>query len=219
MLDFLQVVFIIYEILGVDMGTGERISVFIGEEPEDNPFDKNSVDEKTPIPGNSNGNIVKKPFESKPDVRVNGGNIKSLGVVHSNNSDVKKIHENKTDVKPADDVKNSGLVNSDKGSVKRTRIRKTKNEKIAILIGKRDKIKATLDALNREIEWREKSPEEKRDYIRQLDTHCKIVAGAIALNMYKDKNINFDRETFKAKVLSAAQNIEDDKYFKKVFDE
>lgn len=71
------------------------------------------------------------------------------------------------------------------------------------------------EVLQQKIAWAEKSPEERRAYERDLDTHCKVLAGAIAINLFNSKDAKFDREIFKEWLTSSLRRPEDIRYFNK----
>lgn len=100
---------------------------------------------------------------------------------------------------------------------KQTRKRKTYEEKLSDLREKMSKKQAEIDQLEQEIEWLEKSPEERREEKRRLDTKCKIIAGAVALRLYKDASREFTRENFENDVLEATDDALETGYFRKIF--
>lgn len=82
---------------------------------------------------------------------------------------------------------------------------------------KRDKLLSEAEKLSFEIEFLEKTPQEQKEYKRQLDTRCKIIAGAVALKLFKSEDQPFDRNRFKNNVLSALKSFEEKEYFRKIF--
>ena len=100
---------------------------------------------------------------------------------------------------------------------KQTRKRKTNAEKLSDLRERMSRKQAEINQLEQEIEWLEKSPEERREEKRRLDTKCKIIAGAVALRLYKDASREFTRENFENDVLEATDDALETGYFRKVF--
>lgn len=109
-------------------------------------------------------------------------------------------------------------ISTEKAASKKTRgANVPKDVKLAEKEGKRDKLLREVAKLDFEIDFLKKSPEEQKKYKRQLDTHCKIIAGAVALKLFKSKGQQFNRNNFINGVISVLKNFEEKEYFRKIF--
>lgn len=109
-------------------------------------------------------------------------------------------------------------ISTEKAASKKTRGANIPNDvKVAKLKASIEKKLSEVEKMEFEIKWREKSPQQQKEYKRQLDTRCKIIAGAVALKLFKSEDQLFDRNRFKNNVLSALKNFEEKEYFRKIF--
>lgn len=98
-------------------------------------------------------------------------------------------------------------------------VRREKTEKkLAEKMEKRDKKLAQIEKLNLEIELLQKTPIELKKYKKSLDAHCKIIAGAVALKLFKNSRQDFSRDNFKNMLLPTLKNREEKEYFSKILD-
>ena len=97
-------------------------------------------------------------------------------------------------------------------------LREKAEKKLAEKLEKRDKKLAQLEKLNLEIELLQKTPIELKEYRKSLDAHCKIIAGAVALKLFKNSRKDFSRDNFKNMLWPALKNREEKEYFSKILD-
>ena len=109
-------------------------------------------------------------------------------------------------------------ISTDKATPKKTRGANVPKEvKLAEKKARKAKLLSEVDKLDFEIDFLEKTPEEQKKYKRQLDTHCKIIAGAVALKLFKSEGQQFNRNNFINGVISVLKNFEEKEYFRKIF--